>query len=119
MQLKNATKEGITTADIDVFVIDFGRPFDEARMEDSYADTFHSETMGASRSSGADTRVLCTVGMGLQKTVMRKIDGMPAERQVDVLLRPKVALESVLKTIAGAGAESTPTPLPGALDGRP
>lgn len=110
MQLKSATKEGITTADIDVFVIDFGRSYDPARMEDSYVDALSRSGTGSPiHSPTPDSRVLCTVGMGLQKTVMRRSDGMSPERQIDVLLKPKVALESVLKTIAGEIVDSSPT----------
>jgi hypothetical protein len=50
-----------------------------------------------SGSTGLEKRILCTVGMGLKKTT-RKKDGAAGslENQIDLLLRPKVTLPSVL-----------------------
>ena len=97
-QLRRATKEGITTADIDVFVIDFDRSYDESQMEDSYSDT-----SSKSETIAAETRVLCTVGLGLKRMVVKRVAGVP-EKQEDILMKPKVALKTVLRDI-GSGID--------------
>ena len=95
IQLKSATKECITASDIDVSAIDFDKPYDEAKMEDSYRDT-----SGKSKAQPpAGTRVLCTVAIGLKRTVIKPVEGKGAEKQEDIMIKPKVALESVLRDI--------------------
>jgi len=55
-QLKSATKEGITTADIDVFVVNFDRSYDDSKMEDIYSSSKSATQIVP------EMRVLCTVG---------------------------------------------------------
>ena len=85
-KLKAAMKEGITTSDMEVFVIDFGKRYDESMMEDSYP-----QDAQPGRSSRG--RVLCTIGMGLRKTEVNPTKG---GKVVDLLLKPTVALENIL-----------------------
>ncbi len=91
--LKSTTKEGITTADIDVFVIDFDRSYDDSKMEDNYSSS-KSATQIVS-----EMRVLCTVGLGLKRTVVKRVAGMPPEKHWDILMKPKVVLKTVLQEI--------------------
>jgi len=116
MQLKSATKEGITTSDMEVYIIDFGRPHDDGMMEDNYADASSrtSRTVAVTKKG----QVLCTVGLGLRKVVMKRTDSGP-EKQVDVLVKAKVAFESVLNDV-GAGLNSPSDRLvsPSRMDGR-
>ena len=94
-ELKKAVKQDVTTTDMEVFLATPGAVFTE-EMED--VDT-ESEGVGnfGSESTGPEQRILCTIGMGLKKTT-RKKDGAAGslETQVDLLLRPKVTLPSVL-----------------------
>jgi hypothetical protein len=93
LQLKSVTKESTIAADFDVDVIGFDRPYDDMKMEDSYCD------MSAKSSSHTKngTRVLCSVGVGLQKRVVKRVEGMEPEKQTDLLIKTKVALETVLR----------------------
>lgn len=95
LQLKIATKESSIAADFDVFVIDFGKPYDNAKMEDNFCDM---STKSSSHTKNG-TRILCSVGVGLQKRVVKRVDGVPPETQTDLLVKPKVALETVLRDI--------------------
>ena len=114
-QLKSATKEGITTADIDVFVIDFDRLYDESKMEDSYSDS----TSSKSTAIAPETRVLCTVGLGLKRTVVKRVAGTP-EKHWDILMKPKVVLKTALQEIESLTDNVTGNQVSGSsrLDGR-
>jgi hypothetical protein len=91
-QIKTATKEGITTADLDVITVNAGTSMREG-MEDVYAD-------GSSRDSKSSEtvhkRVLCTVGLGLRRTIVKQTEGRTPEYKEEILMKPKVALASVL-----------------------
>jgi len=93
-QLQSTLKEGITTCDMEVFAIALGREYTANDMEDvdSAASRLPTKIFGAMETK---YRVLCTVGMGLRKTVMKRKGGVPV-MQVDVLLKPTVALSKVL-----------------------
>ncbi|KAF8901897.1 hypothetical protein CPB84DRAFT_1776958 [Gymnopilus junonius] len=93
IRLKAAVKEGITTADMDIVYAVPGTEFGE-NMADSYADvTDGSAAVNTTRKE----LVLCTVGMGLQKTLIKRGAGREVTYQEDVLVKPKVALVSVLQ----------------------
>ncbi|PPQ86016.1 hypothetical protein CVT25_001644 [Psilocybe cyanescens] len=66
-------------------------------MDNSYSD-------GVSDSvecdDGKRSHALCTVGMGLRKSVRNK--GEPLDSHMNVLLKPKVALSSVLDDPVGS-----------------
>ncbi|KAF8152732.1 hypothetical protein BJ912DRAFT_869040, partial [Pholiota molesta] len=91
-QIKTATKEGITTADLDVFVV-HSRDSLRDGMEDVYADGSSGDAMN---SETDNKRVLCTVGMGLRRTIIKQTEGRTPEYKEEILLKPKVALASVL-----------------------
>ncbi|KJA20627.1 hypothetical protein HYPSUDRAFT_782802 [Hypholoma sublateritium FD-334 SS-4] len=91
-QLKAATKEGITTVDMEAFVVSYGSPL-SSDMEDVYAEN------GGSQGSVADKtgkRVLCTVGLGLRRTIVKRNEAEQPEHRAEILLKTKVALTSVL-----------------------
>ncbi|KDR69800.1 hypothetical protein GALMADRAFT_214887 [Galerina marginata CBS 339.88] len=89
IQLKTATKEEITTADMEIYIHPPGDPFED-HMEDTYAENV-GDPIG-----GKDRQLLCSVGMGLRKAVTKRSDSGQLKEQVDVLLKAKVALASVL-----------------------
>ncbi|KAF9473070.1 hypothetical protein BDN70DRAFT_900059 [Pholiota conissans] len=91
-QIKVATKEGITTADLDVFVVQAGEPLKDG-MEDIYSDNAGWDAYSFQMNN---KRVLCTVGMGLRRTTVKLTEGRPPEYKGEILLKPKVALVSVL-----------------------
>lgn len=95
-QLKAATKEGVTTVDMEAFVVSSGAPF-SSDMEDVYAENAGSHG-GASDKTGK--RVLCTVGLGLRRTIVKRNEAEQPERRAEVLLKTKVALTSVLSVDA-------------------
>ena len=92
-QLNSATKEGITTADIDVLVVNFDRSYDDSKMEDIYSSSKSATQIVP------EMRVLCTVGLGLKRTVMKHVAGMPPEKYRDILMKPKVVLKTALQEI--------------------
>lgn len=94
-ELKKAVKQDVTTTDMEVFLATPGATFTE-EMEDVDTESEGAGNFG-SESTGPEQRILCTIGMGLKKTT-RKKDGAAGslETQVDLLLRPKVTLPSVL-----------------------
>src|SRR5882672_8785744 len=91
LQIKRATKESTIGADFDVAIVDSNTPYDDMTMEDTYC-----EVPNSSLTNG--TRVLCSVGVGLQKPVVKRMDGTLPEKTV-FLIKSKVALETVLVDI--------------------
>ena len=94
IQLKRATKEGITNTDMEVFTFDAGELFEEG-MEDMYADALGRKPVEDVKRRRRE-RTLCTVAIGLRKTSVKRIEGGEPTIQADVLIKPKVALASVL-----------------------
>jgi hypothetical protein len=103
--LKKATKEGITNTDMEVFNIEPGSTFGE-NMEDVY-----DEALGKTKNGEPERRrrgkTLCTVGIGLRKSLVKHGESGEPLIQRDVLIKPKVALASVLLE-AGMMGESRP-----------
>lgn len=114
LQLKSATKESTIAADFEVVVIDFDRPYDDTQMEDSYCDV---STKSLSHTKNG-ARILCAVGMGLQKTVVKRVEGMPPEKQTDLLIKTKVVLETVLKDIKDGDNVTRKRQSPNRLDSK-
>ncbi|KAH9485831.1 putative ABC transporter ATP-binding protein [Psilocybe cubensis] len=86
-QLKKAMHEGITTADMEVFVVRCGESFNHTVMEDSYGDN------KSKKRNNKASCVLCPVGMGLRKITTNKEDRTST---TTLLFKPKVALLAVL-----------------------
>ncbi|KAI5991785.1 hypothetical protein EDC04DRAFT_2587261 [Pisolithus marmoratus] len=80
--------EDVTSGDLEVLTVPPASLFDPASMEDVYNEA----------ASGAGARVLCTTDLGLRKRVRVSTTG-EKEKQwaVTILLKPKVALESVVE----------------------
>ena len=97
-QLKKAAMEGITNTDMEVFIVSAGSDFGEI-MEDMYDDV-----LGNTKSRNLEKRrrekILCSVGVGLRKSSVKHEDGK-AQVQQDILIKPKVALASVLLAAEG------------------
>jgi len=106
IQLKRATKEGITNTDMEVFTFSAGKPFGED-MEDMYADALGKKPVEDVKRRRRE-RTLCTVAIGLRKTSVKRIEGEKSTIQADVLIKPKVALASVL--LEGEGVMGEPRP---------
>lgn len=108
IRLKRATKEGITNTDMEVFTFGAGEPFGEG-MEDMYADALGKKPVEDVKRRRRE-RTLCTVAIGLRKTSVKRIDGTKPIIQADVLIKPKVALASVLLEGDDGGMLGEPRP---------
>jgi len=93
LQLKAAMKEGVTTVDMRIFNFDPGEMFDPRIMEDAYPDATPQKTVARRGTPRPRDIVLCTLGIGLERSV---IDRETGEDQIDVSLKPKIALTGVL-----------------------
>lgn len=93
--LKVVIKQEITAAEISVFGIDRSCKYDAATMDDAYMDTRSDGT------TNPDKWVLCTVGVGLRRDVSKRSENGKIEIYREVILKPKVALHSVL--LGGSG----------------
>lgn len=80
--------EDVTSGDLEVLTVPPASLFDPANMEDVYNEA----------ASGTGARVLCTTDLGLRKRVRISMTG-EKEKQwaVTTLLKPKVALETVVE----------------------
>lgn len=91
MRVNKIVGEDVTSGDFEVLAIPPGTAFDVTTMEDSYDD-------GGSAKGREDnvSKVLCATDLGLRKKTRM---GMTGEKQWEtkVLLKPKVALESVIE----------------------
>ncbi|KZP20067.1 hypothetical protein FIBSPDRAFT_1045132 [Athelia psychrophila] len=85
--------EEITSGDFEIVTCQAGATFDPGSMEDTASDD---------PSYGKKSIVLCTTEMGLIKE-WREVKGGQRAKETTVLLKPKVALESVLAQISSAG----------------
>lgn len=90
LRVNKIVGEDVTSGDFEVLAVPPGDTFDVIAMEDSYEDG------GSVRGRGNNTsKVLCATDLGLRKKTRV---GMTGEKQweINVLLKPKVALESVI-----------------------
>ena len=89
LKLNKIIGEEVTTSMLSPIVIVGGKVFDARSMEDAFSDR------GAKTKVKESVPVMCTTSMGLIRNVKR--DDGKLDRAV--LLRPKVALESVLAVL--------------------
>jgi len=90
MQLRTAIHEGVTTTEMEVFAANPNVKYQDEVMNDIYADAEDVQQPDLGREAG---RILCSVGMGLKRSVIRRNgDGI----QSDIILKGKVAFPSVL-----------------------
>jgi hypothetical protein len=89
IQLKKIMMEEITSANLKTVTVSGGVAYSAEEMEDAYVD-------GNPATGGV--RVLCTTDLGLSRTTRLATSG---ENQWDIklLLKPKVALETVVNSM--------------------
>ena len=91
MRVNKIVGEDVTSGDFEVLAVPPATAFDVTTMEDSYDDGRSAKARGSNMS-----KVLCATDLGLRKKTRV---GMTGEKQWEtmVLLKPKVALESVVE----------------------
>ena len=95
VELRSAIAERISSCDMEVVYLPSGALFDPKSMDDSFGDGFRS----FEGDDKGDT-VLCTTHLGMK--VSRGVAGGDGtEVVVEVLLKPKVALQSVAEDALG------------------
>lgn len=93
LELRKATGEDVTSADLDIAIVEPRAQFDPRFMEDEYADG-----RASSRSSNAAPEsVISTSGLGLKKLSVKKLKEGGVQRQIEMLALPKVVLERTVK----------------------
>jgi hypothetical protein len=90
LDLHKATGEDVTSADLEISIIQSGQTFDPSYMENAYAD-------GWSSFNSAPEQVINTSGLGLQKIVVKRSKGGGVQRHAEILSMPKVVLERTIK----------------------
>lgn len=89
MRVNKIVGEDVTSGNLEILMVPPGTVFDPSSMEDVYNED-------ALTHSGAK-RVLCTTDLGLRKMVRLTTTGEKDKQwSVTTLLKPKVALESVV-----------------------
>ena len=91
MPLKIAIYEGITTAEMKVFTTSPNDRYQDVVMDDIYADV-HQSNLGLKYKE----HILCAVGMGLQRHVIKRNSDGTIFVQKDIILKAKVVFPSVL-----------------------
>jgi hypothetical protein len=90
LDLRKATGEDVTSADLEISIIPSGQTFDPSYMEDAYYD-------GRCKKSAPEP-VINTSGLGLQKIVVTRLNGGGGVQKHAVMLSmPKVVLETTIK----------------------
>lgn len=93
LALRRAIHEGVTSSDMELFVVENDTPYESRTM----VDTVEMEPL----SDLKPQRVLCTVGLGLRRTTTRETaDSKEYYLQTDLLKRPEVALVGLLDSFS-------------------
>ncbi|RXW13257.1 hypothetical protein EST38_g12597 [Candolleomyces aberdarensis] len=93
LDLRKATGEDVTSADLEISIISPGQVFNPSHMEDAYTDG-----RGSSKSKkSAPETVVITSGLGLQRLVVKRLKTGRVQRQAEILSMPKVVLEKTIK----------------------
>ncbi|KIJ63517.1 hypothetical protein HYDPIDRAFT_91928, partial [Hydnomerulius pinastri MD-312] len=83
--------EDVTSGDLEVWAVRPATPYDANLMEDSYDDG------SSGRGEGGRAKVLCATDLGLRKKTRVAMMGEKEKQwEIKMLLKPKVALESVV-----------------------
>ena len=95
MQLRTAIHEGVTTTEMEVIGANPNDLYIDELMSDIYADTedLDVKQLDLGREKG---HILCAVGMGLRRSVIRRNAEGVLSIQRDIILKAKVAFPSVL-----------------------
>jgi hypothetical protein len=90
--LKVAIMQGITAADITMVSINAGSDYNAATMDDMYIDASSDVITNPDKHE----QILCPVGVGLQREVSKRCRDGTMQINREVILKPKIALASVL-----------------------
>lgn len=98
--VRKATGEDVTSADLEVCLIEPNTTFNPVYMEDAYGDDRRGKGRLAKDIAAPPTeRVVSTSGLGLRKVVFKKKDGA-LQPVWEILAQPKVVLEkSIMEAI--------------------
>ena len=91
--LRTAIHEGITTTEMEVFDAYPNDIYQDAVMNDIYGDTEAVRQAELGREKG---HILCAVGMGLKRSVIKRNGDGITSIQKDITLKANVAFPSVL-----------------------
>ena len=91
--LKAAIMQEITAAEITMLDVGPGFVYNVATMDDMYMDTSSDAT---ANQDNCRQQTLCPVGVGLQRDVSKRCEDGTMQIHREVILKPKVALASVL-----------------------
>lgn len=109
LALNWVTGRDITSADLEPCMELWDTLYDPEAMEDVHAEPAHSKPKSTEEGVKEHDHVLCTTDMGLRRVVKLSKDKIGAEgegMQISMLLKPKVALHSVIE-----GLEGVPQPI--------
>ena len=93
MELRTAIHEGVTTTEMEIFGASPNDMYQDAVMNDIYADAGDVQQPDLRREAG---HILCAVGIGLQRSVIKRNGDGIMSIQKDITLKAKVAFPSVL-----------------------
>lgn len=91
LRLNQMLGEDFVSCDLNIACISSNHAFDQAIMDDT-SEGYESKKVD---------RVLCTTGMGLRRVVKEK-KGEKTKFNTEVLLKPKIVVESVLESALGS-----------------
>ncbi|EAU91816.2 hypothetical protein CC1G_04583 [Coprinopsis cinerea okayama7 len=96
--VRKATGEDVTSADLAVMVVEHERAFDPATMEDAYGDERAAVKSGGGKGAveANPEKVVATSGMGLVKVMVKKGQA-EVGKVLEVLSQPKVVLEKTVR----------------------
>ncbi|KAJ3539372.1 hypothetical protein NMY22_g4767 [Coprinellus aureogranulatus] len=94
LELRKAIGEDVTSADLDIAVIEPRTIFDPRTMEDEYAD---GRSASSKSTNSAPEAVVSTSGLGLKKLTVKKLKEGGVQRYMEMLALPKVVLEKTIK----------------------
>ena len=97
MELRTAIHEGVTTTEMEVFGANPNDMYQDALMNDIYADAGDVQQPDLGREA---EHILCAVGMGLQQSVIRRNGDGIMSIQKDITLKANVAFPSVFFDLA-------------------
>lgn len=91
--LKAAIMQEVTAAEITIVYPGAGVDYNAAKMDDMYMNTSSNAT---TNPDNCGQRVLCTIGVGLQREVSKRSENGTMKIHRELMLKPKVALASAL-----------------------
>lgn len=89
LALQEVVRGGITSCDMELINVDAGIIYDSRTMVDPYS-------TAPRPSDTVQQKVLCTVGLGLQRTTMKRMPDKTLQPQNELLKRPEVVLDALL-----------------------